>query len=50
VREAVRADDVKKAFAVLGSDEIGNSPAEFAAMVKAEGDRMGALAKRFPIE
>jgi tripartite-type tricarboxylate transporter receptor subunit TctC len=50
VREAVRADDVKKTFAVLGSDAIGNSPAEFAAMVKDEGDRMGALAKRFPIE
>jgi tripartite-type tricarboxylate transporter receptor subunit TctC len=50
VREAVKAEDVKKTFAVLGSDAIGNTPAEFAAMVKAEGDRMGALVKRFPIE
>jgi tripartite-type tricarboxylate transporter receptor subunit TctC len=50
VHEAVRADDVKKAFAVLGSEAIGNTPAEFAAMVKEEGERMGALAKRFPIE
>ena len=50
VREAVKGDEVKKTFATLGSDAIGNSPAEFATMVKEEGDRMGALVKRFPIE
>jgi tripartite-type tricarboxylate transporter receptor subunit TctC len=50
VREAVKAEDVKKTFAVLGSEAIGNTPAEFAAMVKDEGERMGALVKRFPIE
>ena len=50
VREAVKGDEVKKTFATLGSDAIGNSPAEFATMVKDEGDRMGALVKRFPIE
>jgi tripartite-type tricarboxylate transporter receptor subunit TctC len=50
VREAVKGDEVKKTFATLGSDAIGNSPAEFATMVKEEADRMGALVKRFPIE
>ena len=50
VREAVKGDEVKKTFSTLGSDAIGNSPAEFATMVKEEGDRMGALVKRFPIE
>jgi hypothetical protein len=40
----------KKTFAVLGAEAIGNTPAEFAAMVKDEGERMGALVKRFPIE
>jgi tripartite-type tricarboxylate transporter receptor subunit TctC len=50
VREAVKADDVKKIFGALGSEAIGNTPAEFAAMVKVEADRMAALVKRFPIE
>ena len=50
VREAVKGDEVKKTFSTLGSDAIGNSPVEFATMVKEEGDRMGALVKRFPIE
>ena len=50
VREAVKGDEVKKTFSVLGSEAIGNSPAEFATMVKEEADRMGALVKRFPIE
>jgi len=50
VREAVKGDEVKRTFAVLGSDAIGNSPAEFATMVNAESDRMGTLVKRFPIE
>jgi tripartite-type tricarboxylate transporter receptor subunit TctC len=50
VREAIKGDEVKKTFATLGSDAIGNSPAEFATMVKEEADRMGVLVKRFPIE
>jgi len=50
VREAVKGDEVKKTFAFLGSDAIGNSPAEFATMVNEEADRMGTLVKRFPIE
>lgn len=50
VREAVKADDFKKALATIGAEPVGNSPAEFAAMVQKDADRFGALAKRFPIE
>jgi tripartite-type tricarboxylate transporter receptor subunit TctC len=50
VQEAVRSEEVKKAFAAIGSEAIGNSPAEFAAILREEGERMGALVKRFPIE
>ena len=50
IREAVKADEVKKAFAVLGSEPIGNSPAEFAAMVREQSEHVGALVKRFPLE
>ena len=50
VQEAVKTEEVKKAFAVIGSEAIGNTPAEFAAMLREEGDRMGGLVKRFPIE
>ena len=38
------------AFAVLGAEPIGNTPSEFAALVRDEGERMGGLVKRFPIE
>jgi tripartite-type tricarboxylate transporter receptor subunit TctC len=50
VREAVKGGEVRKTFAFLGADAIGNSPAEFATMVKKEADRMDTLGKRFPIE
>ena len=50
VREAVKAEDLRKAFGTIGSEAIGNTPAEFATMVREEGERFGALAKRFPIE
>lgn len=50
VREAVRADEVKKSFGVLGSEAIGNTPAEFAAVVRDEAARMDTLVKRFPLE
>jgi tripartite-type tricarboxylate transporter receptor subunit TctC len=50
VREAVRSDEVKKVFGTIGSEPIGNTPAEFAAVVRDEAARMDALAKRFPLE
>jgi tripartite-type tricarboxylate transporter receptor subunit TctC len=50
VAHAVRSDGVRKAFGAVAADPLGNSPAEFAEMVKAENDRYAGLAKRFPIE
>ena len=50
MKEAVHSDDVKKMFATLGAEGLGSSPSEFDTMVKQEVDRMGALAKRFPLE
>lgn len=50
VSEAVRGEAAMKTFVNLGADPIGNTPSEFAAMVRSEGQRMDALAKRFPLE
>ena len=50
IREAVKGEEAKKMFTNLGAEAIGNTPAEFAVMVREEGERMGALVKRFPIE
>src|SRR5205085_8858951 len=43
VREAVKAQDVRKSFATIGAEPVGNTPAEFAAMVRADEERFGAL-------
>ncbi|NUZ06602.1 tripartite tricarboxylate transporter substrate binding protein [Piscinibacter koreensis] len=50
VREAVKADALRKSFATIGAEPLGNTPAEFAAMVHADEARFGALAKKFPLE
>ncbi|HVZ42194.1 MAG TPA: tripartite tricarboxylate transporter substrate binding protein [Ramlibacter sp.] len=50
VREAVKEPAVKSAFAAAGAEPVANTTAEFAAQVRAESDRFGALAKRYPIE
>jgi tripartite-type tricarboxylate transporter receptor subunit TctC len=50
VKQATRSEGVRKAFASIGADPIGNTPAEFATMVQTEVDRYAALTKRFPIE
>jgi tripartite-type tricarboxylate transporter receptor subunit TctC len=50
VREAVKAETVRKSFAAIGAEAVGNTPAEFAAMVRADEQRFGALAKKYPIE
>ena len=50
IKQAVKSEDVRNAFASIGSEPVGNSPAEFAAMVKADVERFGALAKRFPLD
>lgn len=50
IKQAVKSEEVRKAFGSIGSDPVGNSPAEFAAMVKADVERFSSLAKRFPLE
>jgi tripartite-type tricarboxylate transporter receptor subunit TctC len=41
---------VRKAFGAIGAEPLGNTPAEFAAMVQRERDRADSLAKRFPLD
>lgn len=50
VREAVKDESVQKALSVGAAEPVGNTPAQFAAEVKEEGDRLGALVKRYPLE
>ena len=50
VAEAVKGEAVTKTFTSIGAQAIGNTPAEFSAMVKDESTRMDALAKQFPFE
>lgn len=48
LREAVKAPDVRTAIVAAGAEPLVSTPDEFAAQVKAEGDRLGALVKRHP--
>lgn len=50
VAEAVKGEAARKTFTSIGAQAIGNTPAEFAAMVKEESTRMDALVKQFPFE
>lgn len=50
VREAIQSDELRKSFAILGSEAIGSTPEAFAEVVREEDQRMTALAKRFPLE
>ncbi|QRF62739.1 tripartite tricarboxylate transporter substrate binding protein (plasmid) [Variovorax paradoxus] len=50
LREAVKAPDVRTAIVAAGAEPLVSTPDEFAAQVKAEGDRLGALVKRHPLE
>jgi tripartite-type tricarboxylate transporter receptor subunit TctC len=50
VKQAVQSDELKKAFAGIGSDPVSSSPTEFATIVKKDADRYAALSKRFPLE
>ena len=50
VREAIKGDAVQKTLTTLGADALGTTPAEFAAMVRADSERNEALARRFPLE
>ncbi|MES2610362.1 MAG: tripartite tricarboxylate transporter substrate binding protein [Pseudomonadota bacterium] len=50
LREAVKDADVQKTIAAAGAEPVVNSPAEFAAQVQRESERLGALVKRYPLE
>lgn len=50
VAQAVKGEATTKTFTTLGAEAIGNSPAEFEAMVRKEGERIDELVKRFPLE
>ncbi len=50
LREAVKDADVQKTIAAAGAEPVVNSPAEFAAQVREESERLGALVKTYPLE
>jgi tripartite-type tricarboxylate transporter receptor subunit TctC len=50
VREAIKDETVLKSFATLGASPIGNTPEEFAKLIREESDRLTELVKRFPIQ
>lgn len=50
LRDAVKDEDVQRTIAAAGAEPVVNSPAEFAAQVREESERLGALVKRHPLE
>jgi tripartite-type tricarboxylate transporter receptor subunit TctC len=50
LHEAVKDADVQKTIASAGAEPVVNSPAAFAAQVRAESERMAALVKLYPLE
>jgi tripartite-type tricarboxylate transporter receptor subunit TctC len=50
VAQAVKGETTTKTFTSLGAEAIGNTPGEFATMLRKEGERTDAMAKRFPLE
>jgi tripartite-type tricarboxylate transporter receptor subunit TctC len=50
VREAVKSEDLRKSLSTIGAEPVGNTPAEFTAMVQREAKRIEAQVKRFPLE
>ncbi|MGJ7505848.1 Bug family tripartite tricarboxylate transporter substrate binding protein [Variovorax sp. GT1P44] len=50
VRQAVKSEDVRKSLFTIGAEPVGNTPAEFAAMVQREAKRIDAQVKRFPLD
>ena len=50
VREALKDPALLKSFAVLGASPIGNTPEEFAKLIREEDEQLTALVRRFPIE
>jgi len=50
LREAVKDASVQSIVAAAGAEPVVNSPAAFAAQVRYESERLGALVKLYPIE
>jgi tripartite-type tricarboxylate transporter receptor subunit TctC len=50
VRDAVKEETYLKSISLLGAAPVGNTPAEFAARVREDGERFGDLVRRFPIQ
>lgn len=50
VREAAKRDDVRRAFATIGAEPLGNTPAEFTALVQRDAKRIESQVKRFPLD
>lgn len=50
LREAVKDADVQKTIAAAGAEPLVNSPAEFAAQIRADQQRLDALVKLYPLE
>lgn len=50
LREAVKDPDVQKTIAAAGAEPLVNTPAEFAAQIREDSERMDALVKLYPLE
>ena len=50
VKQVVREEAYLKSIAVLGASAVGNTPTEFAAMVREENERISDLVRRFPLQ
>lgn len=50
LREAVKDAEVQRTITAAGAEPLVNSPAEFAAQVRDESERLGSLVKRYPLE
>jgi tripartite-type tricarboxylate transporter receptor subunit TctC len=48
--QALQAPDVRQQLAVIGLDAVGNTPAQFAALVKSEIQQWGQVIKRAAIK
>jgi tripartite-type tricarboxylate transporter receptor subunit TctC len=50
VREALKDEGLRKSFATIGGVTVGNTPAEFAAIVRDDAEKWRELVRRFPIQ
>lgn len=50
VKEAIKEEGYLKSIAVLGAYPVGNTPAEFATVVREESTRISDLVRRFPLQ